>query len=123
MKFADTKTSEFRFKLYPQDFQRVKAFYRDTLFFPIVLEWDNAQDDQGVMFHTGTAIIELLSVEHYKPVVGCSVSLEIANVWELWKRFENFPTLVHHLRDNDWGDTSFAITDPEGLVITFFTKR
>lgn len=33
------------------------------------------------------------------------------------------PYITHDLVDNPWGNMSFSIVDPEGFVITFFTKR
>lgn len=116
-------STEFRLKLYPQDFAKVKQFYRDTLQFPIVLEWDDGPSNRGVMFNTGTAIVELLHTDHYVPVAGCNVSLAVSDVHDLWQRFKENDYIVHPLRDNSWGDTSFAIHDPEGFQITFFTKH
>lgn len=116
-------TTQFRLKLYPGDITKVKEFYRDILELPIVLEWDDGPANRGVMFDTGTAIIELLHTDQYVPVVGCNVSLAVSNVHNLWQKFKDVDYIVHPLRDNSWGDISFAIHDPEGFVITFFTKH
>ncbi len=114
---------EFRLKLYPQNFTLVRAFYEETLGFPVTKEWYTNEDDQGVMFTAGGAILELLSPEHgYKKISGCTLSLEVTDVWELWKKFKHQDNVVFEIRDNDWGDTSFKITDPEGFEITFFTE-
>lgn len=118
-----TKVREFRLKLYPRDFDRVRHFYERNLTFPVIHEWNRGQNDRGVMFSTGSATLELLSPEkEYQPIAGCSLSLEIADVWKLWQNFEGADNVIFPLRDNAWGDTSFCISDPEGLKITFFTK-
>lgn len=119
---ALTKVSQFRLKLYPKDFQKLRNFYEQTLQFPVIHEWNEGTDDLGVMFDTGSAIIELLSPDIYKPVVGCDISLEVENVQKLWENFKNTDYVVHALRHNEWGDTSFEIKDPEDFQITFFTK-
>ncbi len=117
------RTTEFRLKLYPRDFSLVRSFYQDTLLFPIIEEWDNGGADQGVMFDSGPAIIELLSSDHPATAIsGCSLSLAVDDVHSLWQKFKDASYIVHPLRHNSWGDTSFAIHDPEGFQITFFTK-
>lgn len=117
------RTTEFRLKLYPRDFPLVKSFYQDILLFPIIEEWDNGVSDQGVMFDTGPAIIELLSRDHQPTnISGCTLSLAVDDVHKLWEQFKDAPYIIHRLRDNSWGDTSFAIHDPDGFQITFFTK-
>lgn len=119
-----TKVKEFRFKLYPKEFSLVREFYENELGFLVTHEWNHSEHDRGVMFDTGSAILELLSVEKdYQPIAGCSLSLEVLDVQALWKQFQGKENIVFALRDNDWGDTSFCVTDPEGLKITFFTKR
>ncbi|PIR03985.1 MAG: hypothetical protein COV59_02260 [Candidatus Magasanikbacteria bacterium CG11_big_fil_rev_8_21_14_0_20_39_34] len=118
-----TKVHEFRFKMYPKNFDLVKNFYREILQFPIIEEWNTASDDRGVMFDTGSCTVELLSPEGgYYPIQGCSLSFEVKDVWKLWEKFEGQSYVVFSIRHNEWGDTSFKISDPEGLPITFFTK-
>lgn len=115
--------TEFRFKLYPIDFDTSHAFYSKTLGFPVVHEWNSSPTDRGVMFNTGTAIIELLSPHgDYTQPSGCALSLEVDDVHALWDQLHHQCTIQFALRHNEWGDTSFAITDPQGLSITFFTK-
>ena len=118
-----THVSEFRLKLYPKNFDLTKSFYQNILSFPIITEWNEADDDCGVMFDTGAGIIELLTPEEYIPVAACSISLAVKDVWTLWSKLKDITPIVHALRDNAWGDISFAIKDPEGFAITFFTKR
>lgn len=116
--------TEFRLKLYPQNFARVRAFYEQTLGFDVVKEWDRGEDDRGVMLRVGPAILELLSLEGgYKPIQGADLSLEVPDVQNLWRELQTKAEVVFELRDNSWGDTSFCIADPEGFELTFFTKR
>lgn len=117
-----TAVSEFRLKLYPKDFYTVREFYETELGYNVVNEWDRP-DSKGVMFDVGGTIVELLTPEKgYRPIVGADVSWEVGNVWQLFEAMEDKPCIIRGLKDNDWGDTSFHIQDPEGFQITFFTK-
>ncbi len=115
--------TEFRLKLYPQDFTRVRAFYEQTLGFEVAGEWDRGESDRGVMFRVGPAVLELLSLENgYEPVQGTDLSLEVPDVQNLWNDLQSKAEVVFELRDNPWGDSSFCIADPEGFRLTFFSK-
>lgn len=117
-----TAVSEFRLKLYPKDFYKVRKFYEAELGYDVVNEWDRP-GSKGVMFDVGGTILELLTPEaEYYPVVGSDVSWEVGAVWQLFETMKDKPYVIRELKDNKWGDTSFLIQDPEGFKITFFTK-
>ena len=120
--YDDTRTKEFRLKLFPVSFDQTKAFYAEKLMYPILDEWNRGDSDRGVMFDTGVAVIELLTPSKGK-VVGCNLSLEVADVWSLWGKLEGDPVVAYALKDNPWGDSSFGILDPDGFQITFFTQH
>ncbi len=114
---------EFRIKLYPKNFELVRDFYKNTLGFPVIHEWNEGVNDKGVMFDVGGTILELLSPEEtYQKITGCDISLEVSDVHTLWENMKDTQTIRHNLRHNSWKDTSFCIADPEGFEITFFTK-
>lgn len=118
-----TLVTEFRFKLYPKDFYKVKDFYENTLGYEIVDSWDS-ENDKGVMFNTGDAILELLTPKDgYKPVQGAGLSLMVKDVWLLWERLKDHSNIIKLLNQKPsvWGDVGFRIADPEGFQITFFT--
>ena len=118
-----TKVVEFRLKLYPNDFYKVRKFYEDTLRYPVIEDWDHGESEKGVMFDTGGATLELLSPKpNYKAVQGVSISIEVQNVVGLWEYIKDKAHIEFEPRHNSWGDTSFRIKDPEGFEITFFTK-
>jgi catechol 2,3-dioxygenase-like lactoylglutathione lyase family enzyme len=118
------QVTEFRFKLYPKDFDLSRRYYEKKLGFAVMHQWDRGSGDKGVMFKVGGAVLELLSPEdEYQPVVGCDLSLAVPDVWKLWEVMKNDENVIAALGDNAWRDTSFCIRDPDGLKITFFTKR
>lgn len=119
-----TTVTQFRLKLYPKDFKKVRSFYEQTLGFEVVGEWDRGEADRGVMFQVGSAVLELLSQEGgYSQVQGADLSLEVPDVRSLWNELQTKAEVVFKLRDNPWGDTSFCISDPESFKLTFFSKR
>jgi len=116
--------TEFRLMLYVKDFDGMRKFYEEILCFPVLKSWDRGPQDKGIMFDTGSGIIELLlPKEEWQPIQGCKVSLEVKDVRALWNELKNVTPVVFSLQDNPWGDTSFCITDPEGFHLTFFTKH
>lgn len=119
-----TKITEFRLKLYPKDFYKVREFYEKNLGFKVTKEWDRTDMDKGVMFDVGGTTLELLSPKKgYRAVAGVDVSWAVPDVWQLWEHMKNSENVVFTLRENSWGDSSFCITDPEDFKITFFTKH
>jgi hypothetical protein len=116
--------NEFRLKLYPEDFYKVRKFYLEDLQFSIIREWDRSDTDKGVMFDVGGTILELLSPTGvHKPVSGADLSLGVPDVWGLHEELKDKGFVTRGLIDNAWGDTSFRVVDPEGFQISFFTKR
>lgn len=117
------KVSEFRLKLYPEDFYKVRDFYEKTLGFEVINQWDRGEESRGAMFAVGTTVLELLSSKNHQPVSGVDISLEVEDVRALWEQWQGSDSVVFELRDNSWGDTSFCISDPEGFQLTFFTRH
>lgn len=117
-----TKVSEFRLKLYPKDFYKVRNFYKEELGYKIIHEWDR-DVSKGVMFDVGGTVLELLwPGSDEVPEYRADVSWEVPDVWKLYEAMRRKPYISRGLKDNAWGDTSFHIVDPEGFRITFFTK-
>lgn len=116
------KVTEFRIKLYPKDFDKVREFYMKELNFTITNEWNRSSNDRGTMFDVGGTTLELLTPAD-SPVKGCDLSLAIPDVWKLWELLKDKDYVTRGLRDNAWGDTSFRVSGPEGLSISLFTKH
>lgn len=111
---------QFRLKLYPKDFYKVKAFYEKELGYQIIEGWDH-EHKKGVMFDLGGTVLELLWPGSLRSKYRADISLEVEDVWGLYELMKDKPCLIRGLKDNSWGDTSFMIEDPEGFGITYFT--
>ncbi len=118
-----TKVNEFRLKVFIRDFDATKKFYTEVLLFPLITEWQE-EDYRGLMFDTGTAIIEFLPAKNENiSFPNTDVSLHVENVHTLWEYIQGKAVIIFPLRKNDWGDTSFCIADPNGFHLTFFSKN
>ncbi len=122
MKSNLTAVSELRVKLYVSDFAGRRAFYAEVVGWPVIEEWNHGPNQRGVMFDTGSGVLELLYERGAGPhATNCDVSLRVPDVWQLWQELRNDAQVVFPLRDNAWGDSSFCIADPGGFRLTFFT--
>src|SRR5450432_895284 len=82
--------TEFRLKMYPKDFAKVRAFYEIALGLPVIRDWDTARS-KGVMFQVAGTVLELLSppATGHMPVAGADVSWEVADVRALWDEMKS----------------------------------
>ena len=117
-----TQAKQIRIKLYVADFGQRRMFYESILQWPVIGEWDEA-DNRGVMYDTGAGILELLESKsaqlHDR---NSDLSIEVSDVNGLWSNLKNHISIVFPLRKNSWGDSSFCIEDPGGFRLTFFSK-
>lgn len=118
------KVNEFRLKLFPNDFYKMRKFYEEELGLTVTEDWDH-EDRKGVMFKAGETTFELIWFRdsEKKKLQGTETGWEIPDVWSLYEIMKDKPYLKTELKDTSWGDTAFDIVDPEGFVITFFTVR
>jgi len=109
---------------FPRDFDLTKQFYSSIVGWEIHHEWTGKQS-RGVMFNSGSALIELLSSSEYTPesLQGAEISFRVKAVWSLWEELKHKAPVGFPLRQNPWGDDSFCILDPDGRRLTFFTGR
>lgn len=119
-----TTVYEMRLIIYANDFERMRVFYQDVLGFPVRTSWDRGPRHKGVMFDTGAGVIELMTpAEERRPFAGTSVSIGVPDVWRLWEELHTNVNVCETLHDTPWGDTAFALLDPEGFRLTFFTEH
>tara|TARA_Y100000310_G_C20328711_1_gene644216 strand:+ start:108 stop:635 length:528 start_codon:yes stop_codon:yes gene_type:complete len=118
---------EARLHIYVSDMKEMVRFYNQILEFPVVRYW-RYSDGDGTMLDIGGNIIELFSKgrRNYsnKNYYGnVSLSIKVKNVSKLYDHFCTKNITLGELVDNNWGDTSFNIIDPEGNRLAFFTPN
>tara|TARA_B100001173_G_C15764764_1_gene452539 strand:- start:122 stop:652 length:531 start_codon:yes stop_codon:yes gene_type:complete len=120
-------SKEARLHIYVSDMKEMVRFYNKILEFPVVRYWRSAGGD-GTMLDIGGNIIELFSKnkKNYgnKNFYGnISMSVRVRDVHKLYEKFSKKNITIGKLVDNDWGDSSFEVLDPEGNRIAFFSPN
>lgn len=107
------------------DYAGSSLFYGELLGFPVAETWDDP-DGRGTLFQaTDGAVIELVEDSPHHPFEqprGVTVAIEVADVDGLHARVAAAGiTPTEPIGDRPWGHRNFAIRDPNGLALVFFT--
>ncbi|MEO6508629.1 MAG: VOC family protein [Patescibacteria group bacterium] len=112
-----TVVHEFRFILLVRNLEAQRAFYETIFDWPIIEDWGG-----GILYDTGGTVLELIQDSNAeKPNASNRISIMVSDVWSLYEDLKDKVKVIHSLKDNSWGDTSFRISDPDGFLITIFT--
>jgi catechol 2,3-dioxygenase-like lactoylglutathione lyase family enzyme len=119
---------EFRFVFYPSDYERSVEFYRDRLGLRVTGGWDRAPGDRGVLFEAAGGIIEILegpgdphAPHESGPPQGGWIAIEVDNVDHAYEQANARGLPIDEgLEDKPWGHRSFAVRDPDGLLVVLF---
>ncbi|MSR84956.1 VOC family protein [Candidatus Uhrbacteria bacterium] len=113
--------SELRVMVDVKDLSAVRKFYQNILGFQERVLPD--AEEEIAMFELGEGrVIEFFAEQEIQRSQKLELSLEVPDVRVLWERLQEQVTVVFPLRHNEWGDTSFAIKDPAGCTLIFFTR-
>ena len=118
-------SKEARIHIYVSDMKEMVRFYNQILEFPVVRYW-RYSDGDGTMVDIGGNVIELFSKGKRnfsdKNFYGnVSLSIKVDNVCKLYEKFCKKNIKLGELISHEWGDSSFAIVDPEGNRLVFFS--
>ncbi len=114
---------ETRFCYRVANYFETREFYESSLGWTIYNQWDRSPDDKGVVYHAGTALLEiLLSTSEHASHFENSMYLyiEVADLEEMKKSLGNYPST--DIQSYPWGHSSFIVKDPAGMSLKFFTK-
>jgi catechol 2,3-dioxygenase-like lactoylglutathione lyase family enzyme len=122
---------ELRTAVTVEDYDRVLAFYRDSLGLPVIEAWEDG-DARGVILDAGRATLELLSVAQAELIDSVEVGERIAGpvrlALEVADSAATARTLVEagaeQLADpvlTPWNDLNVRLRAPGGMQLTLFT--
>ena len=123
--------TELRVSLTVRDFERLRAFYRDTVGLPEAQSWDFR--GHGVVFDVGRATLELIDEEHAAFVDevevggpahtgGIRLALAVPDAAEAVRRLTGGGAeLLGAPRETPWGDVNARTQPPEGPQVTVFS--
>jgi catechol 2,3-dioxygenase-like lactoylglutathione lyase family enzyme len=102
-------------------------FYSNVLGFPLEEEWDG-DDGRGALFRAASrGIIEVVEDSAHHPFVqpvGVRVAVEVDDVDAVYARVQSAGVRMEdEIGDRPWGFREFALHDPSGLPLVFFTPN
>lgn len=110
------------------DYERDVAFYRDTLGLPIVSDYDDGHK-RGTMFAVNeAATLELMGApagqaQHKPPPTGVRIKFRVADVDVLFERLRaQGAQITEALEARPWGERSFGLRAPDGMLIYVYTE-
>jgi predicted enzyme related to lactoylglutathione lyase len=123
--------TELRVSLTVSDFERLRAFYRDTVGLTEAQAWEF--NGHGVVFEVGRATLELIDDQHAAFVDevevggpaatgGIRLAIAVPDAEEASTRLvEGGALLLGAARETPWGDVNARTQPPEGPQITLFS--
>ena len=128
------KEGKFRFAYFTDRYQETCSFYKDTLELKLEHSWNRSEHDKGSLFKAGLGLIEVLQQpgeeDHrikgldYRPPQGAFMVIQVWEIDELFQKFKNKGvSFKEELKDQTWGHRSFAITDPNDVVLFFIQDQ
>ncbi len=107
-------------------FDKCREFYEQVMGLPIIWEWNrleanHAPTARGVVYSLLPIHIELLHGKPVAPGSSMSLSIQVRDVEVLWPFLSTRAPVVEALATQEWGHRSFAINDPAGTKLQFFS--
>ena len=128
------KEGKFRFAYFTDKYQETCSFYRNTLELKLEHSWDRNENDKGSLFKAGMGLIEVLKQpgedQHkikgldYRQPQGIFAVIQVWEIDELYEKYKNKGvSFKEEITDQDWGHRSFAVLDPNGVVLFFIQDQ
>ncbi|MFI5203823.1 MAG: VOC family protein [Flavobacteriales bacterium] len=118
-------SSEFRFVLVANDFNRSVEFYHLHLGLPMKHSWDRGPGQRGALFIFSNGIIEILEKnESQQPAApnGIWLYVQVDDVDAWYKKIHALDLPVKKAPENtSWGHRKFTLVDPNGILIGLFS--
>jgi lactoylglutathione lyase len=122
---------ELRTAVTVDEYDRVLAFYRDTLGLPVIQAWEDG-DARGVILDAGRATLELLSEAQAELIDGVEVGKRVAGPVRLALEVADSEKTARRLVEGGaeqladpvltpWNDLNVRLRAPGGLQLTLFT--
>lgn len=119
MIFFDT---ELRIVIFSTIFIESREFYENTLKLKVLKEWDHGEGHLGVVYELGSCELEILSSSENTVSDDFYIYIKVKNIDSLWQDLQSKVTVTEKLELKPWGHTNFAIKDPNGYKLKFFTE-
>ncbi|MFW9770244.1 MAG: VOC family protein [Candidatus Thorarchaeota archaeon] len=117
--------------IYTADLERSIEFYRDTLGFEVDEYYPDSENPTWVcirigddLFGIGKTFSDIHHKLHPRGVDGSGVQfyIRVPDVDRIYERYRNEVDIIDDIENKPWGDREFTFKDPDGYLISFFSK-
>ncbi|MFX0170997.1 MAG: VOC family protein [Candidatus Hodarchaeota archaeon] len=117
--------------IYTTNLETAIKFYRDVLEFEIVEYYPNDENPTWVCirigedrFGIGKTFSNINHKLHPRGVDGSGVQfyIKVTNVDQIYEKYRNKVELIDDIENKPWGDREFTFKDPDGYLISFYSK-
>ena len=109
-------------------------FYEEQLCFDLKHSWDRNEHDKGALFKVGAGLIEVLlfpddedfkySGLDYRAPQGAFMVIEVWDIDDLFAKLKSAGVpFEQEITDQSWGHRSFAVIEPNGLILFFYQDQ
>ncbi|MFX0050979.1 MAG: VOC family protein [Candidatus Hermodarchaeota archaeon] len=118
--------------IYTTNIETAIKFYRDVLEFEILEYYPNDENPTWVClqigedkFSIGKTFKNINHKLHPRGVDGSGVQfyINVTNVDQIYEKYRNKVEIVDDIENKPWGDREFTFRDPDGYLISFFSKQ
>lgn len=115
-------TNEFRVMLNTENYERMTAFYRDTLGLESYYHWDYAQNDRGAKYQCGAGTVEVIQQEPPCALGPNWIIVESADVDACYQELvDKGCDFTEEIMTHPYGVRAFQIADPDGNRVGIFS--
>jgi len=117
---------EFRFSFQTMKYSETIAFYTDVLGLPVVKTWNRGFNDSGHQFKAASGMIIVLqsATKQVEPLKDAVILIQVEDVDAYLKELrERGAPVVQEIVRREWGHRDFKISDPNGLIIGFYSEK
>ena len=118
--------------IYTTNIENSIKFYRDILELEIDEFYPNKENPTWVSIRIGNdrlgigkTFSDINHKLHPRGVDGSGVQfyINVTNVDKIYEKYRNKIEIIDDIENKSWGDREFTFTDPDGYLISFYSKQ
>ncbi len=117
---------EFRFSFYTKKYAETIAFYADILKLPVVKTWNRGFNDSGHQFKAASGMMIVLqsATKQVEPLTDAVILIQVEDLDGYLQEVKGRGApIVQEIVKREWGHRDFKISDPNGLIIGFYSEK